>query len=368
MTTEARMQNISTPDEVSEKVGKPPKKISVSKSLLAVSADIGASLSYELETHDDGVSATGGMFGMILGKMGGGKSTLLVQYAQFANHVVGMADKWTAKNLQNLRQPETVIWRGLEYDHWNCLIPEYWGRSFPNSFPKKIRLHVHYNDRLTHYVQHGKKRFQLMLAAEDVKYYNTPENLYENLLQGGINVVYEPQEYYLSEKTLARILTAQLKKESEYKNEERIRAPSAMWWYEFIETLTRIKARNEYYTLILDEADDIFPFGAQGSNWHLIGWFTRTVIHLRKNNISTLIATQDINLVDHRIYDRANYFIWLPGARPKNRISMVNQNLIRTLPKGWGIIEEANARFGRFRFERIPHQPPLVQTIGLSGL
>lgn len=362
--SETLIQNTSTAPDSAQKV-----KIKVSKSLLAVSPSKGAALSYELLHHDDGVSATGGVFGMVLGMMSSGKSTLLVQNAQFVQHVAGMSDKWTVKNLKNGFVPETVIWRGLEYDHWDCLIPEYWARSFPDyDSPKPIRLHIHHKDRLKFYVQAGKKRYELMLSAEDVRYYDTSEDLYENILHGGINVVYEPQEYYLSEKTLNRILASQLKKESEYDDMEPVRAPSAMWWYDFIETLPRIKARHEFFTLILDEADDIFPFGAQGATWHLIGWFTRTIIHLRKNNISIIIATQDVNLTDHRIYDRVMYFVWLEGSRPKSRISMIHINLVRTLIRGWGLIEYGNRSFGRFRWQQIPKQPPVVQVVGLSGI
>lgn len=368
MTTAAQEDTSPAPETPTEAEQVGRREIRVSKSLLAVSPTIGKALTYEMTTHDDGVAATGGVFGMFLGAMGKGKSTLMVQYAQLANHVPGLAAKWDVANLKNQHVPETVIWRGLEYDHWNCLIPEYWIRSFPGTDPKPIRLHMHYQDRLVFYVQAGKKKYRLMLPGEDTQFYNSPEQLYENILQGGINVVYEPQEYYLSEKTLTRLLASQLSKKSDYSKMEDVRAPSAMWWYEFIETLARVKARHEFYTLQLDEADDIFPFGAQGAHWHLIGWLTRTIVHLRKNNISLLPATQDVNLIDHRIYDRVNYFVWLPGSRPKPRISMIHQNLIRTLPRGWGIAEEANSRFGRIKFQRIPRQPPVVQAVGLSGI
>lgn len=344
------------------------RTVPISGALAAVSPEIGRSLFYEVTCHDDGVAAMGGISAALVALPGGGKSTLLMQLAQLVNHVNGHAAKLDVINLKNQHVPETVIWRGLEYDHWACFIQEYWMRSFPkHANPKPIRLHMHHRDRLTFYLDFEKKPYQLMLSGDDIKFYNGPDELYANLLPGGINVVYEPQEYYLTSKTLQRIMASRLKA-TKYEDQEDIRAPSFMWWYEFIETLSRIKKRGEYYTLIIDEAARLFPFGAQGDHWHMIGWLVETLIHLRKKNISTFFAIHGLDLIDPRVAKRIQYFIWLPGSLPGTRNNMVTATLVGRLPLGWGIIEQPRRRFGRFRFGRIPRQPPVVQAVGLSGI
>lgn len=345
-------------------------QISISPALHRVSPVIGEQISYDVHTHDDGVNATGGIVAMLLGMMGSGKSTMTVQMAQLSSYLDGKIDKTSAKNLGIAAKPETVIWRGLEYDHWNCLLPTNFQRSFPNyPNPKPVRVHIYYEDEIMFTVQGRKKKHYLNFDPGQLMHYNSVKDVYDSLLPGGINVIYEPQKYFLNEKWVERLLAAMITKKGGRKKEDlvNVQAPSAVWWYEYLEALLRLKDRYEFFTVMMDEADEVFPFGASGDLWHMIAWLTKSVVHMRKNNISLIPATQDINLIDHRIYDRVNYYYWLPGSRPKGRISMVHQNLIRTLPKGWAINEESNRRFGRIRFGRIPKQPPVIRAHGISN-
>lgn len=366
MTTKTQENTSVHPETKAPKT----RTVRVSNSLMAVSPEIGENLFYEIITHDDGIHAMGGVSAALVSIPGGGKSTLLMQLAQLVCHVPGRAAKWDVANLKNQHRPETVIWRGLEYDHWAGLIPEFWMRSFPDyPSPKPLRLHIYCRDHITFYLDEISGGYQLILPAEDVKHYNSVEELYENLLPGGINVVYEPQEYYLSQQALQRILAAQLTKAAaKYSEMDEIRAPSHLWWYEFIEILTRVTQRREHFTLIIDEATGLFPFGAGGVLWHMIAWLVETFIHLRKRNISIIFALHGLDLVDTRIAKRIMYYIWLPGSLPSTSNSRVTPTLIGTLPLGWGIVEQPRRRFGRFRFGRIPNQPPVVQAKGLSGI
>ncbi len=329
--------------------------------LQRVSAAKGRAMAYEIIVHDDGVDAYGGTMTGIVGKFGSGKSTFMLQLAAASTCVPAPHSK-RFKYAPKL--PETVIHRALTHDHWNCFIPENFQASFPDAkVIKPIRVHIHHKDDPVFIEERDRIKYRLQLQPiEELTRYHSAEDLYGNLLQGGINVVYEPRNYYLPPDVLDRIASYNLLAPKK-RPDDAIKAPSAVWWFEFLETLIRIKYRDEFFLINLDEAHQLFPSGARGDLWHLIGWFSETMISFRKNNVSMNLGTQDTNDVDYRVTDRLSYYVWLRGSRPKSRISMINPRLIGTLPRtGWAILEEPKERFGRLTFTRIPNQPPLVKT------
>lgn len=331
------------------------------EALKRVSSAKGRQMAYEITTHDDGVDAYGGTMTGLVGKFGSGKSTLMLQLAAAAVSIPAPYPKSTS---HAPRHPETVIHRGLVDDHWNCLIPENFLNSFPGAkFVKPLRVHVYYKDYKIWTEERDRQKYRIQFKPlEELTYYNSPEDLYDNLLRGGINVVYEPKEYYLPRDVLDRIAASNLLS-TKKRPEGAIRAPSPIWWFEFLESLIRVKYRDEFFLIDLDEAHQVFPSGARGDLWHLIGWFSETMISFRKNNVSMNIGTQDTNDVDYRVTDRLSYYIWLRGSRPKSRVSMVSPRLIGLLPRaGWAILEEPKERFGRMPFTRIPNQPPIIKT------
>ncbi|MBP2147253.1 hypothetical protein J2129_002766 [Methanofollis sp. W23] len=320
-------------------------------------------MAYEISVHDDGVTAYGGTMTGLVGKFGSGKSTFIVQLEQAATYLPAPYNKHSSGGAP--KYPETVIHRGLENDHWNCQIPQNFQKSFPDAkHVKPLRVHLYYKDRLAWYEERDRKRYQIQLQPiEEITTYGTVEDLYSNLLMGGINIVYEPREYYLPPEVLDRIMAADLTRQKK-RPTEAVRAPSAIWWYEFLEALIRLKYQDEFFLISIDEAHQVFPACARGDLWHLVGWFSETMISFRKNNISMMIGTQDTNDMDYRVTDRLSYYIWLRGSRPKSRISMVSTRLIGILPRhGWAILEEPKERFGRLPFTRIPNQPPIVKTV-----
>lgn len=329
--------------------------------LKRVSAEKGRQMAYEITVHDDGVDAFGGTMTGLVGKFGSGKSTLMLQLAAAATCIPA---PYTKRDAHPHRLPETVIHRGLTDDHWNCLIPENFQKSFPEAQNvKPIRVHVYYKDHKTWTEERDRKKYRIQFRPiEELTYYNSAEDLYQNLLPGGVNVVYEPKQYFLPAEVLDRISAHNLLSPKK-RPEGDIRAPSSIWWFEFLESLIRLKYRDEFYLIDLDEAHQVFPSGARGDLWHLIGWFSETMISFRKNNVSMNIGTQDTNDVDYRVTDRLSYYIWLRGSRPKPRVSMVSPRLIGLLPRtGWAILEEPKERFGRMPFTRIPNQPPIIKT------
>lgn len=331
------------------------------ESFKLVSPEIGRQIAYEITVHDDGVDAYGGTMTGLIGKYGAGKSTFMVQLAAAATCIPSPHSKHTP---WVPRLPETVIHRGLTNDNWSCLLPENFQNSFPESqSTKPLRVHVYYKDRKTWTEERNREIRQIQFKPlEELAYYSSPEELHSNLLQGGINIVYEPKKYYLPPDVLDRVAAYNLLS-TKKRPEGATRAPSAVWWFEFLETLTRVKRRDEFYLIDLDEAHMLFPSGTRGDIWHLIGWFSEVMISFRKSNISMNLGAQDTNDIDYRVVDRLSYYIWLRGSRPKSRISMVKSRLIGRMPRtGWAILEEPKERFGRMPFTRIPNQPPIIKT------
>lgn len=328
-----------------------------------ISAELGAQLWQQLILHDDGVDGSpirsmvsapkGGKTGQIYGEMGSGKTTLLQQIAEQVRHY-----DLESKNIKN----EMVIYRGLQYDNWNCLLPDYasawWGH------PKSFSLHVHQDDDLFFFTQ--KHSVKTPLGVEPIPYSDNAD-LFSHLIDG-INVVYEPQQYTLSPVLVKRLKAKKLQKVSvsdDYDEEEGyVATPPPVWWFEFLEYFLEYKG-DQFCTVILDEADEVFPANSSGDLWHLIDWFKNEVRHMRKNNASLIVAGHDYNLLDYRITGRMQYSVWLPGSIP-NKKSSVWKTSVRHLNLGEGIIERSD--FGRFTFPRITSQPPIVRVAGMSAL
>jgi hypothetical protein len=66
--------------------------------------------------------------------------------------------------------------------------------------------------------------------------------------------------------------------------------------------------------------------------------------------------------LDYRIRDRIVRKVWFKGALPKT--SMVKIQALRGLKDiGEAIIEERQIKFGKFSFDKIPEQPPLLKAV-----
>ena len=314
--------------------------------------------------HDDGICGTGGTFCNLIGAFGHGKSTLLMQAAQFTRSLPYGVSKFELRKegadaFSGLRfDPETVIMRGMSDDHWNCLLPRNWEKSFPNyGKGKPLRVHVFETDDY-HFVEVTPKTKHSLNHDVRIKKYDSCEKLLENIKHGAINVVYEPSEYYLSSDMLKRLAQYKLQKAEDVKAGN-VLAPTASWWFEFCDTLLEW-TEGRHVTIILDEMHSVTPAYPSGDLFHIIGNFAKSLIHFRKNNISLFGSTHDENLLDYRVKERLPMRIWFPGSLPKN--SMVQLKLLRSLDDiGQAVIEERNIEFGVLEFDRIPNQPPILK-------
>lgn len=313
--------------------------------------------------HDDGICGVGGQFCNLIGAFGHGKSTLLMQAAQFVRNLPYGETKIELRNGDPLSArdvkmyPETVFLRGMSDDHWNTLMQRNWARSYPKyGKSKPLTVHVFENDEYNFYEVSQGKRHKLNHDL-NIKKYSSPADLLNNIRIGGINVIYEPSEYYLAPEMLKRLAQYKLQPTEDIK--QGVLAPPAAWWFELCdELLTETEGR--HVTIILDELHSVTPAYPSGDLFHVIGNFAKSLIHFRKNNISVFGSTHDENLLDYRVKERLPLRIWFPGSLPKN--SMVQIKLLRSLNDiGQCVIEEKNISFGVLEFDRIPNQPPILK-------
>lgn len=336
----------------------------VSKSLRNIHK--GDEIFWQAITHDDGVEARGGITGEFTGEMGSGKSTMLIQVAESVSHAPPGMDRRAATLAGKLMQ-ETVIWRGRGLDHWNVMIPERFEKSFPNSIPKSLRVFIHVDSSFRFFEKYDEN--MCYLNDVDIVKYEWPSDIYRQIITGGINVIYEPPHYELSSEMVNELLADQLKELFPISECPTKPAPAPVWWFEFIRYLIDNKDQYEYFTIILDEAHEVIPGSSRGDLWHLIDKFaSKTVIEMRKKNISFFPATHRLNLIDYRVNQRMNFFFWFPGSVPPPGYSRVKKVVVQNLQDGYVIVERAQRAFGYLPFGRIPKQSPIVQVEGMTKL
>lgn len=263
----------------------------------------------------------GTIFG-IVGLKGCGKTHLMLR----------LAHQILYRNPNNNKiEPETVIWRGRELDYWNWMFEpdfEWEGEEF------KREVHIHY---WAHDVPHfsletGEPQF---FPHTRVHKYANVHDLYKNLQQGQINVIYEPTTYQMSE-GMSKLIGSRIGKPYEEIGESIIDSP--LWWVELMFFLYSFK-RAGFITIILDEVDEIFPADIAGLRWHIHALFADTAKDFRKTNISLIYSIHDLTDLDYRIRSKTQYWGWMKNARILKSNSLVDPLSPVYLQRGDIIIE-----------------------------
>jgi hypothetical protein len=214
----------------------------------------------------------------------------------------------------------------------------------------------------------------------DVYKYKDQKDLYQNLIEGGINVVYVPNDYKLS-LLLKNVL-----------NEMRMLSPGDPDWYDAADVISVINEtfwydlfyymqeiensrdsgndgirRLKSVSFFFDESHQIFPANEPKPFWYLIDDFAENaLIDSGRMNMTIYANIHALNLMYWKVLQRFDTFIWLGGSKPDKSYSMVSEKLTRKLKKGEFIIEEKQKRFGKMTFKRIPNQPYTVLAKGAT--
>ena len=336
--------------------------------------------------HDDGLLGYGGTRTFGVSGQGGGKTTVLTKVAKSSYVIHGINkqdymqkfkdaanDTERAELFKKHISPETVLWRGREFDVWNVLIPSIFKTCYPDEYCKPLRVHVHEDSELEFY-QQNVETFELIRIEDiDITRYSNIDELYINLIQGGNNIIYPPAQHYMSESlknslNVKRSLSISdrkyLQKDAKYLISKDI------FLFEILEYLYRksVDTQNrQWFTVIIDESHDLFRSNSPDIYWHIIDYMVDILVDTRKNNISLMCMTHALNLVDYRILERASHFIWLRGAKPTSSYSSVDIRLVKKLLTGEGVNESVmDGKIGGFAFDRIPNNLSRLLVMGLG--
>lgn len=289
---------------------------------------------------------SGGVMVAIIGSKGCGKTHLLTR---LSHQVV-----FWHPTLQAVMR-ETVIWRGRTLDYWNWMYSSDFEWEAPE-FRRKVYIHYHEEDSPTFVDELGQ---DIVFPPDALKTYRTARDLHENLELGEINVVYEPSRYRMT-RGMRDILTARACASPGVLDDLEIDPP--LWWVEFLFYLLQFKKAG-FLTVILDEADEIFPQTSSGIRWHIQALFCDAAKDFRKANISLFYSIHDLTDLDYRLRSKTQYWGYMRGARPKPG-SLLGRTAALLLPIGEVIFERdgyGNTNLGKLQ------ERPRVRTLFLSG-
>jgi hypothetical protein len=366
-------------------------KGSIFRGFEALSKRKGYEIWDQILLHDDGRPGRGGFGGTRLfgiGGQGGGKTTLdtkvprqsfyiegirKTEFMQALLEEIGPEDEIDnpmdiGKDLRQHLHPETVLWRGREFDSWLVLTPKILEIVYPNDMVRPLRVHAFKDKDLSFSLQDSSTLEIMPIPGLDVHYYDTVRDLCENIVIGGTNIIYPPSKHYMSDmlkETLNMKRNCSSKKNKKgYYDDRRYLAPEIdykierdIFLFEIFEFLYRQNTRNKpnWFTAVIDESHDLFRANAPDVYYWIIDCMVDVIVDTRKNNISMACMSHALNLIDYRILERASHFVWLKGAKPSGAYSVVDTRLIKKLKPGQGVNESCmDGDIGGFTFNPLP--------------
>jgi hypothetical protein len=355
--------------------GKPDRPYSA-RGFGGLSQTLGAEIwGDQILLHDDGLLGYGGTRTFGVGGQGSGKTTLNTKFARLSYYIDGMNKNDFIKQSHNLSDdyelraffnkhvhPETVLWRGREFDSWNVLVPSVFKTCYPNEQCKPLKVHIHSKSELEFYQQNTDTLELVPIEGIDIARYSNIAELYKNIVEGGNNIIYPPTKHFMS----ARLKDAINTKRNLNKNDRKYMLPEDdylverdVFLFEIFEYLYRANLESEkkkWFTSIIDESHDLFRANAPDVYYWIIECMVDVLVDTRKHNLSMCCMTHALNLIDYRILERASHFIWLRGAKPTSSYSTVDVRLVKKLLPGQGVNESCmDGKIGGFEFDRVPN-------------
>ena len=261
----------------------------------------------EIRVHD---IESGGRFVSISGMKGCGKTNLMLLWSH-QMCFIHPATKEVTK--------ETVLWRARpSLDYWNYYLdPSFEWEN--DSLKREVRVHYRTEDKLSFMLETG----ELYIPPKNIlSPYSSVVDLFENILPGAINVIYEPGEYSPS-KAFRDIITARgFYGDNVWDNRT---IDPTIFWIEFFAFLMQAKKAG-FYTIVMDEADEVFPQHPRDLRYACQLYFKDLTRDLRKHNITYLLSFHTWGDLDWEITSKIMYKVWMRGARPPDGSILMRSN------------------------------------------
>jgi hypothetical protein len=340
----------------------------------------------------------GGCQSIAMGEYGSGKTTLMLEMAENAHYVARGSKRGYihalvhGKSTKGFKiKPTTVLWRIRDADGWPVLIPENWLQRYPGSCPKPVKVFV-YKDDINHITFFHKDTDHNPTAIPNmpkVLTYSDADNLIDQMEEGAIHCVLEPQEYRLS-KNLCSVVEQSLAEYSggaqmddrqkddlenmpkkgrgrpiRVKDFSKIAIVSGVFWFDVTNSLmTRWGGKPVH--VLADESDDYASQLSSAAHYHLVSKYCSWARDFRKLNISTTMSCHGWGLLHDQIYKRANIKIMMRGCKKSENCLIKYTRIFSGLERGFFIVERSNIEFGVFHF------PPIINMMqcridGLHG-
>ena len=353
-----------------------------------ISPIIGAKAYQQTFITDDATcgKGSGGVQTVVLGSFGTGKSTMLIEIAQLARYVTNGSKESYINHLIHHKpmnkyktKPTTVIWRARDLDMWPMLVPANWKLRDPAIPPKRVAVFVHKTDMdtITFFTYDDNHNPVPIPNMPVIKYYSNADDLIPMLIEGGINVVIEPQTYRMSPRLCTLLMQARTErdgngpqKDDEIKDDEEERPKKrgrplkvtdytqhavkpAIFWFDMTNAVMQLFG-NKPILFVWDEGDDFLSSASADAHWWLITIYTELQRDFRRANISTVITSHGWDLLADSVYKRATHKILLPGIKAGKNTMIKYTATINRLQKGQMIVEISNREFGIAKFWKIP--------------
>ena len=348
-----------------------------------VSAEVGAEITHMTCLHDDGVKGYGGQRIVCVGPMRQGKTTLGIAMLPKFHYITKESKEAFMKNVNRSMadlNKETIIYRGRKLDYWNCYTKEHYHKCFPDAVDRELRVFVWHEDDIAFLETVEGSESMAPMKKLDVYRYKSQKDLYDNLIEGGFNIVYVPNDYKLSQLLKDKLNQMRMLTPADsdwYTPQDDVSVINETFWYDLFyymqeidnsrETGDNTVRRLKSITFFFDEAHQIFPANEPKPFWYLIDDFAENaLIDTGRVNMTIYANIHALNLMYWKVLQRFDTFIWLGGSKPDKAYSMMSEKLIRKLKKGTYIIEEKQKRFGKMDFKRIPNQPYMVLAKGVT--
>lgn len=273
----------------------------------------------DLTVHKESV---GGRLCLISGMQGSGKSTLMI-------HIL----------LDYLKQGDYCIWRARERE---CI------HMLPN-WQELCRFYFHRDDEHQVYDVRGKTAIPI---TSDLKIttYKDATDLLSKLSQDEVNVVFEPSRFTFSGNTKLLEVVEESGKRVTSKIRSQPQKPTYFWF----EVLYLLKTKKDtfWYSLFIDECDEVLPEHPASLDWHLQHWCKDSAKDLRKSRVSLICSTHAINDVFFKLISKFTHFIYCRNAQIPKKSLIRNKQLCYKLRIGQAVIE--SGLFGWLNFKKLP--------------